>query len=476
MPTTPPGGSVVASILSVPRHLSLSIGTWSTIRSTKSPIRRIGSSEYTYDAAGRLATVKNNGATFADQFTYEDAGRLASYRTGAVTHAITYDARQRVSTMTSGGASDLALTYSYDDANQIRQIGDPRPGMGQVFEYDKVGRLTAADGPWGNLRWAYDAAGNRLSETLGSITSYTYDAATQRLTSVGGGLTESFTYDGAGRLTSDGRGTYGYNHRGLLMNVWSPGGMTPLASYGYDAAGLQTTRWVNGDTTYTIRGVGGDVLSEYRAPCGPAVWNRDVIYAGGRPLGAVRSTASQPQVAVTAATATANEHQGTVAVGVRVTVPGGGTLSCPVTVAYETTPGTASRGLDYTAVGGTLTFPAGTPSGTILTIAIPIVSDALNELTQETFTLRLSTTTGAEVMAPAGQTVTILDDELAPVMWIETPAEGATVKTPFAMSGWAIDENAPTGTGVDMIHVHAQPVSGGGGVFLGAATYGDPRQ
>ncbi len=431
--------------------------------------------KYTYANAGRLSLVQNNGATFADTFTYEDGGHLASYRTGTVTHAIGYDARQRVSTMTFGGAV-LALTYYYDDANQIRQIGDARPGMHQVYEYDKVGRLTAADGPWGNLRWVYDAAGNRLSETLGSITSYTYDPATQRLTSVGGGQAESFTYDSVGRLVSDSRGTYTYNHRGLLATVTRLGGMSPFASYGYDPTGIRTRRWVDGDTTYTIRGAGGEILSEYRAPCNSPVWNRDVIYAGGRPLGAVRSTASQPHVAVTAATANATEAQGTVAVGVRVTVPGGGTLSCPVTVAYETTPGTASRGLDYTAVGGTLTFPAGTASGTVLTIAIPIVSDALNELTQETFTLLLSTATGAEVMAPAGQTVTILDDELAPVMWIETPAEGATVKTPFTMSGWAIDENAPTGTGVDMIHVHAEPVAGGGGVFLGAATYGDPRQ
>jgi YD repeat-containing protein len=430
--------------------------------------------KYTYANAGRLSLVQNNGTTFADLFTYEDAGHLASYRTGTVTHAFTYDARQRLYTTTAGGSAGLALTYYYDDANQIRQIGDTRPGMHQVFEYDKVGRLTAADGPWGNLRWAYDAAGNRLSETLGSITSYTYNTATQRLTSISGGQAESFTYDSAGRLVSDSRGTYTYNHRGLLATVTKPGGMSPFASYGYDPSGLRTRRWVDGDTTYTIRGAGGEVLSEYRAPCGGPVWSRDVIYAVGRPLGAVRTNASQPQVAVTAATANANENQGTINVGVRVTIPGGGTLSCPVTVGYEIAPGTASRGLDYTAVGGVLTFPSGTASGTVLNIAVPIVSDAINEAWKETFTVLLSTATGAEVIAPAGQTVSIVDDELAPVMWIEQPAEGALVKTPVYMSGWAIDENAPSGPGVDLIHIYATP-SGGSAAFVGAGTYGDPR-
>lgn len=420
--------------------------------------------KYTYGNAGRLSLVQNNGATFADQFTYGDGGQLAGYRTGVVMHAVTYDARQRVSTMTSGGSSGLALTYSYDDANQVRQIGDPRPGMSQVFEYDKVGRLYAADGPWGSLRWAYDAAGNRLSETLGSITGYTYNAATQRLMSVTGGQTESFTYDSVGRVTSDGRGSYTYNRRGLLSEVWKPGALSPFASYGYDAAGLRARKWVDGDTTYTVRGAGGEVLSEYRAPCGAPVWNRDTIYAGGRPLGAVRANVSQPQVTFTAAAATVNENQGTANIGVRITTPGGGPLACPVTVAYETTPGTANRGLDYGAVRGILTFPASTASGTVLNVAVPIVNDALNDGWQETFVVQLSTATGAELITPAAHTAAILDDEIQPDMGILQPANGASVKTPVLVKGWAVDENAPTGTGVDLIHIY-KVVPGVGEVY-----------
>jgi RHS repeat-associated protein len=48
---------------------------------------------------------------------------------------------------------------------------------------------------------------------------------------------------------------------------------------------------------------------------------------------------------------------------------------------------------------------------------------------------------------------------------------------PFTVSGWAIDANAPTGTGVDAVHVNAYHNFGNGtpSYLLGSATYGDAR-
>ena len=86
----------------------------------------------------------------------------------------------------------------------------------------------------------------------------------------------------------------------------------------------------------------------------------------------------------------------------------------------------------------------------------------------------LSTATGANLASPAGQTITISDDDLAPAMAVEAPTAGATVRTPFTVSGWAIDESVPTGTGVDYISVHATP-TGGSYIPLGGATYGQAR-
>ncbi len=63
-----------------------------------------------------------------------------------------------------------------------------------------------------------------------------------------------------------------------------------------------------------------------------------------------------------------------------------------------------------------------------------------------------------------------------PLMALDSPSPG-TVGQPFKLLGWAVDVAAPTGTGVDAIHVWAYPDPGSGTppVFLGVATYGELR-
>jgi hypothetical protein len=73
------------------------------------------------------------------------------------------------------------------------------------------------------------------------------------------------------------------------------------------------------------------------------------------------------------------------------------------------------------------------------------------------------------VMADTG-----VSSVLGPLMTIDQPAASATVTQPFVISGWAIDRSAPTGTGVDAVHIYAT-LSGQPGVFLAAATYGAAR-
>jgi hypothetical protein len=60
---------------------------------------------------------------------------------------------------------------------------------------------------------------------------------------------------------------------------------------------------------------------------------------------------------------------------------------------------------------------------------------------------------------------------------IETPAAGSSVTQPFSLSGWALDMEAPSGTGVDTLHVWAYPNPGSGaaGIFVGAVQYGIAR-
>jgi beta-glucosidase len=61
---------------------------------------------------------------------------------------------------------------------------------------------------------------------------------------------------------------------------------------------------------------------------------------------------------------------GEVPVGVVATQPGGTPLSATVTVTYTVAGGTAVAGTDFVPASGTLTFPAGTASGTVQTIPV----------------------------------------------------------------------------------------------------------
>jgi hypothetical protein len=63
----------------------------------------------------------------------------------------------------------------------------------------------------------------------------------------------------------------------------------------------------------------------------------------------------------------------------------------------------------------------------------------------------------------------------APAMNIDTPGNGARVRQPFLLAGWALDTAAPSGTGIDALHVWAYPVTGAAPLFVGAATYGGAR-
>ena len=63
----------------------------------------------------------------------------------------------------------------------------------------------------------------------------------------------------------------------------------------------------------------------------------------------------------------------------------------------------------------------------------------------------------------------------APAMQIDTPANGARLRQPFLLAGWAFDAEALSGTGIDALHVWAYPGTGAAPIFVGAATYGGAR-
>ncbi|MES4892568.1 glycoside hydrolase family 3 N-terminal domain-containing protein [Streptomyces sp. NPDC096012] len=94
---------------------------------------------------------------------------------------------------------------------------------------------------------------------------------------------------------------------------------------------------------------------------------------------------------------------GTARVRVTLATTGSAPVDEPVTVRYETGGGSAEPGKDYTPVSGTLTFPAGTASGTARTIEVPTRGDRAAE-PAETVPLKL-TVTGAKAPAETPQVV-----------------------------------------------------------------------
>jgi hypothetical protein len=60
-------------------------------------------------------------------------------------------------------------------------------------------------------------------------------------------------------------------------------------------------------------------------------------------------------------------------------------------------------------------------------------------------------------------------------MFLDAPANGSAIGSPFTVRGWAINRSASSGTGVDAVHVYAFPAGGGSPIFLGPAVYGSAR-
>ncbi|MEW2289126.1 glycoside hydrolase family 3 N-terminal domain-containing protein [Streptomyces sp. NPDC047841] len=113
------------------------------------------------------------------------------------------------------------------------------------------------------------------------------------------------------------------------------------------------------------------------------------------------------------------EEGGTAKVRVTVATTGEQPLTDPVTVTYTTGDGTATAGQDYTPVSGTLTFPAGTASGTARTIAVPTRRDRAAE-PAETVPVKL-TVTGAK--APAETPQVVIDAHGLPYLNAKLPVK-----------------------------------------------------
>ncbi len=228
--------------------------------------------QYSYDAAGRVAQiVAPGGQTFS--FTYgPDRNRSSLALPNGLTAQYTYDGASRPTSLrylTGAGATVAQFTTTYDADGNRATIAD-LSGTHR-FQYDKLRRLADATHPAAAEEvYSYDAAGNRT----GAVNA-TYDAAS-RLLSYGG---VQFTYDHNGNVTTrtdaSGTTTYAYDYSDRLKSAKLPDGT--LVEYLYDPFGRRIEKKVSVSTERTA----GHVSTGKRAgaaPAGTRAGNSSIIY------------------------------------------------------------------------------------------------------------------------------------------------------------------------------------------------------
>ncbi|MEU7004895.1 RHS repeat-associated core domain-containing protein [Nonomuraea sp. NPDC046570] len=189
-----------------------------------------------YDLAGRM--IAANDLTF----TLNDRSQLLKSSSATVgdLNVYTYDANQRLVERTDATGTS---TFTWDNADRLKQSVDPVSATTIGYDYDKANRLTGMTYGAGGARrtYTYDALNRLTKDELATSSSaliasigYGYDLddnMTSKTTAgTAGAGTNTYTYDWASRLTS-----------------WTgPDGVK--TDYGWDAAG---NRIKAGDKTYS---------------------------------------------------------------------------------------------------------------------------------------------------------------------------------------------------------------------------------
>jgi RHS repeat-associated protein len=251
---------------------------------------------YARDIMGRITsiTVKLSGSSKAvavlSGVSYEPFGSVASVTFGnGIVETRAFDLDYRMTGLTDAGAATLQkLTYGYDADNNVKSIGDGvTSGNSQTLGYDVLDRLTSAAGGYGSLGYTYDTVGNRLTQTLGSVTTqYQYKPSSNQLTAIiTGSTTETVGSTAAGNIAnfSPAFGSVSsltYNNANRLATVK---GSNISAQYTYDAFGQRLIKTATGTTLYGYD-LSGHLLEESPGSASTT----DYIYLDGRPVATLK--------------------------------------------------------------------------------------------------------------------------------------------------------------------------------------------
>jgi RHS repeat-associated protein len=228
-----------------------------------------------YDAAGNMTSLYDGNNETIVQFGYDSAGRrqtLALGPGGSSPVSYGYDPVSRLQSLShdlAGTASDQALTFGYNPANQIvtrtssndSYASNTAYNVNRGYGVNGLNQYTVA----GGATFAYDANGNLTSD---GTNSYVYDAE-NRLVSRSGGV--SLAYDPMGRLwqISAPTGTTRLEYDGdklleefntagnwVRLYAWGPNPDEPLIWY--EGTGGPVRRFLHADHQGSIVAVADD--------------------------------------------------------------------------------------------------------------------------------------------------------------------------------------------------------------------------
>jgi hypothetical protein len=143
----------------------------------------------------------------------------------------------------------------------------------------------------------YDRWGNRTiknTSTIGTNKQFSVDPATNRL-GVAPGQTGVMTYDEAGNLYIDtytGAGNREFDAENRMTRAW--GGANQWQEYSYNADGQRVRRKVDGQETWQIYGMDGELLAEYAPNGATTAPQKEYGYRNGQLLVTAGASPSQP--------------------------------------------------------------------------------------------------------------------------------------------------------------------------------------
>lgn len=222
------------------------------------------------DGLGRAQIAKYGATYYASAATFHANGSIktVAYGNGQnFTQTLNNRLLPQRLLATDGIGKALDLNYTYDSRANVTSIIDgAMSGNNRFNNYDGLGRLVSASGPWGSGSIEYDAIGNTHQRTLGSRSiTINYDTSKNRVSqSIDTGSTGNrlMSYDSRGNTTGAGALQMNYDFSEQLTSIsgFNNSGTAINGLYTYDGNGKRVKSVVNGKTIYNVYDLSGSLV------------------------------------------------------------------------------------------------------------------------------------------------------------------------------------------------------------------------